>query len=189
MASNYKDYIENTYSSKVNLDIALDGFNNSFVIRPYNTRFLIDGQNLYLFFSPPYASINSISIYAVTNSERMGNCDSPIGDDSGTLITQTFEDKTGWTCTNSKLLNAIENNGKPDKQFYLSLKNPPGSMEVKFGQVSGVNGVLAILTSNSHVNITELSLTYDLDPNKVYLESGSISIGKNKTSKIILAQE
>ncbi len=188
--SSYETYIENTYASKINTDISLDGFNNTFKIQPYDTIYEINGQTLYLYFLAPYTDINSITIYAVADSEFFGDCQGLASDPIGTIVTVTYEDTNGNTCLQSRTLSPTENNNKGNgKQFYQLLWNPFGDLEVKFGEIGGVDGILAIYTSNANINITQLDLNYDLTIEKITLESGSISIGDNKTSKIILAQE
>jgi hypothetical protein len=190
---NYKNYIENTYASQNYINLALNGFNNTFVIQPYGTRFEIVGQTLYLYFASPYTDISAISVSAQTDSEKQGSCKAP--STSGAIpITVTYRDTTGYTCTNTVSLSATADNDKTGQQFELSLKNPSGDVDTKFGQVGGINGVLAILPTTANFNITQLSITYTLPASRVYLESGTLGITSRvnnltKSSKIILAQE
>ena len=142
------------------------------------------------YFSPPFTNINSIDISLKLGTLRDGTCAQP-ADDGGNnpIITVNIEDVAGWTCANSQLLSPIEDNNRLNgQQFYLATLDPPGYIEIKFGQVEGTNGIFTVLTSNTTANITQLNVDYDLSATKVFLESGSISIN-NKTSRIILAQE
>lgn len=193
--NNYKSYVENTYSSLNGVNITLSGFNNTFVIQPYNTRVQIDGQTLYIYFASPYTDVSSIRIYAKTDSKRQGNCGVPLNDGVGTLVTVTYQDRDGFICTDSAILSPTENNDKGGgRQFDLSLKEPIGSIDVKFGQIGGINGIFAVLPVVANFNITRLDIAYTLPSSRVYIEAGSFklkssSFNLTKTSKIILAEE
>lgn len=188
--SDYETFVENTYDSKINTDINLHGFNNSFKIQPYDTKIVQNGETLYVYLMPPYSNVNSITINTFSDATLFGICSAPFSDPGGINVNVVFEDSVGGICSSSVNLDPNQNNDFFwGVQFYSFLSNPFSSVEVKFGQVNGTNGVLAILTNNANVNITQLSINYDLVPEKIYLESGSILIGDNKTSKIILAQE
>jgi hypothetical protein len=191
--TNYQNYVTSTYANQNGISIDLSGFNNSFTIQPYGTIYRVDGQNMYLYFKAPYTDIVSINVEASIGSEHKSACFAPVN--SGTIsVTITYTDSTGWTCTDTKSLSATTDNNLGTKQFQLDLKNSPGSIDTKFGQVDGINGVLAILPLTANVNVTRLDITYTLPASNVYLESGTLTLNSlagnfTRTSKIILAQE
>lgn len=198
ITSNYKNFVQTTYAKLNNINIALNGFNNTFKILPYNTTFSINGTALHLFTMPLETNyVKSITLTVIVNSSSDGDCQG-VRNDKGsfpavTTITVTYINRTGGACIQTKNLNPTENNDKGNnKQFYQALLQPTGSIETKFGKVNGIDGVLAILTSNATANITQLDVEYSLINEKIILLGGNISIASSTISKnteMILAEE
>ena len=193
--SNYESFVEGTYSDLNKFNVTLINFGNNFTIEPYNSTFEIIGDDIYIYTMPVSPNlVQSITVIADVEGEKQGNCEKP-QDDGGSypLITVTYN-YDGGSCTESQQLNPEENNDKNGNQFYMDTKNPTGSVEVKYGLISGSNGVLAVLSSTINANITNLNIEYSLVNEKIKLKGGIINISSvigdiSKQSEIILAEE
>ena len=199
LMNDYKTFIEGTYSSLNNLDITLENFNNNFTIEPHDTIFEMQGENLYLYTMPTSSNpVQSIYITMDVAAENNSDCMQP-NEDTGnphySQITVTYI-YTGGSCSKSVLLNPDENNDAVGSQFLLNTKNPSGSIEIKYGQITGMsgNGILAVLTSNISANVSQLDTIYDLASDKVKIKGGNISITSavgniTKETEVIIAEE
>jgi len=196
IVESYKDFIEGDYSSLNNVNITLIDFGNNFTIEPYNATFEILGEDIYVYTMPLATNyVQSISVTVDVGGEKSGNCEKP-QDDGGAYpeITVTY-DHTAGSCTEGLQLNPQENNDKVGDQFYMGTKNPTGSIEVKYGQITGMtgDGILAILASDIVANVTQLNIEYSLN-DKVKLRGGDVTIKSvvgniTKQNEILLAEE
>lgn len=206
----YETLVENKYSSLNNLNITLQGFNTSFLLMPYNSTVEIHSRNLTIQTMPASTNyIASITAYITLNDSFSCNgvlcanqsdadanaCEQPGNDKQGNpTVTITWEDKSGFTCSRERRLEATENSDKGNgRQFYASLLNS-GNAEVKFGQVNGVNGVFRITINGIAANATQLDLSYTSMNDKTFIKGGNMAIKSvlgniTKQMEIILYKE
>ena len=209
ITGDYKNFIQTNYSRLNNVDISLIGFNHTFRIFPYNTTFEINGTALHLFTMPTqtnYISLITLNVKlnssfdngsgVPVNKQKVARelCQAPETDPAGNpSIKVIYVDKNEFSCTQSRKLNPTENNDDANgKQFYIGLINVSGSIETKFGEVNGIDGVLAVLTTNAAANVTQLDIEYAATESAVMLIGGNISItapNVQKNTVIILAEE
>lgn len=199
----YKEFVEGTYSTQNNVEVALTGFGNTFTIEPYDTLFEVNGENIYVYTMPtPMNYVESIRATVKVDAENNSICFVPRDDHAQhpeISVTFIYKKEGGGheSCTNSIQLDPQENNDDAGHQFFLETKNPSGSIEIKYGQITGMDddGVLAILTTNINANVTQLDLEYTLvEDERIKIKGSSISIsslvgGVAKESEIILAEE
>ncbi len=188
----YETLAENRYSSLNNLNVALTGFNTSFLLVPYNSTFEIHSRNLTINTMPTSTNyISSITAYIKVNGTFSCNdiacvdqadadneaCEAPGNDPAGNpTVTITWEDKTGFTCLRSRNVAPTENNDKGNgRQFYVSLLNA-GNAEAKYGQVDGINGMFRMTVNGLQANATQLDLSYALMNEPVVIKGGNIIV-------------
>jgi len=200
VTNSYESFVEGAYSYLNNANVTLIGFNNSFVIEPYGTRFDLQGQNISVYTMPvPLNYIRAITVRTDVGAENNSECFVPADDGvpyPEIIVGYTYDLIGGGRgeCLNYAQLNPQENNDLSMKQFYLETKNPSGFIGVKYGKISSTDGVLAIITYNITANVTQLDLQYNLIEGKVQIKGGNISIKSlvgdiTKQNEIILAEE
>lgn len=193
--NDYETFIEGNYATLNNLNISLINFGDNFTVEPYNTTFKIIGDNFTLYTMPTSTNyIQGVNVIVSVGAENNSACAAPSDDGSGLpLITVTYNHALG-SCTNSVNLDPIANNDAGGQQFYLDTTNPTGSIEVKYGQVGGTNGIFTLRTWNISANVTQLDVVYNLTNNRVKMIGGNITITSvigdiTKENEIILAEE
>jgi hypothetical protein len=198
--NNYKEFIEGTYSSMNNVEIALNGLSTNFTIMPYDHFFQITGQSITGYTMPvPAMEIESIGVTVDVDAENSSTCLAP-GDDHAQhpLITVTFIYKKAGggkgSCTNSVQLDPRDDNDIGGHQFFMETTNPTGYVDVKYGAQGVVNGIFSIQASGINANVSQLDIEYEPTQWPIRIQGGNISIGTTvrsftKASNIILAQE
>ena len=204
LMSEYENFVETDYSHLNNVNVTLDGFNNTFMIWPYNNRVETLGESV-IIYTVPYGfnQVREIALVVDVSAQNNSLCSAPSRDPNNPSISVTynFEDSGGiitGSCTNSVELSPTRNNDASGHQFYLETTAPAGFIEVKYGQIGGIvgDGILQVTTQNITANITQLNIKYDTpDPDsKILLTGGRITISSPvndfvKSHDVILAEE
>lgn len=193
----YGNFIKNNYSNMNNVNITLQGFNETFLIKPYNTTAAIGTQNTYFYTMPSATNyVQSVSVVIRTSQDRKSACNWPNNDPGFTQVTVTFIDPSGFSCSNTFDLNPAEDNDKAGHQFYFD--SIEGNTEVKYGLINGQNGVLQIIQNSIPINVTEIRIAYTPLSDRVVIYNGQINItnrvasaagGTRKDTPIVYAQE
>jgi hypothetical protein len=192
----YKNFIQSIYSSKNNVNITLQGFNNTFKIEPYGTIFELNSENIRVFTIPQAGNyVQRIELTANIDAQNSSPCLTPLpGGASDPYISVKFN-FIGGSCFDTIKLPYDENNDVGGKQFYMDTTSPAGYFEVKYGQLieRAGNGILGVYSSGVKANITRLDIIYDVIPNTTLrIKGGTLIINSseiNKIEEIILAEE
>ncbi|HLD42468.1 MAG TPA: hypothetical protein VJB08_00585 [Candidatus Nanoarchaeia archaeon] len=196
-ADSYKTLVQGAYAAKQNAEIALTGMNTTFLIGPYNSTVAFEGPNISVYTMPtPVNYIESVTAYILINGTFSCNdaacpnqtiadeegCQAANNDAGQPALTLTWEDSLGFTCTRSRTVDPTENNDKGNgKQFAATLLD--GDVEVKYGEVLGIDGVFKLLSSGIEANMTQLDLEYTLAAEPVVLKGGIVSITSGNVTK------
>ncbi|MBU2561183.1 MAG: hypothetical protein KKD17_02715 [Nanoarchaeota archaeon] len=181
----YETFIEETYSTLNNIDIDLEGFNNSFSISPYDSTFIIDSDAIYVYTGNP-TNISGITL-TIDVSELNTSDGSP--GSTGSVNVEVNINHAGGEFSESADLDPAVANGP----FYVEFEDGT-EVEVNFGSYNGQEGVLRIRASGVRANIPHLELRYDSLPEGVVIKGGNISLASvleniTKDSEIIIAEE
>ncbi len=175
----YSSFIQTNYSNVNNVNITLQGFNETLLIKPYNTTAAIGTQNTYFYTMPSATNyVQSVNVVIRTSQEKKSACNWPNNDLGFTSVTVTFIDPSGFSCSNTLDLNPAEDNDKAGHQFYFD--SIDGNTEVKYGLINGQNGVIQIIQNSIPINITEIRIAYTPMSDRVVIYNGQL----NMTSKI-----
>ena len=191
-ADNYSNFITKIYANFQQANITLAGFNNSFIITPYNTTLSVNKNNIYIYTMPTASNpVHEVRVTLREYADKKSTCSQP--KNSGSIPVTVTHITNDDTCTKSQNLDPTVNNDDKGQQFYQDLKNPTGSAEVKYGNVGGVDGMIAILTTTANVNVTQIEIVYDYTSEKIRFVDGNVSIslgnGFTKNSDVVLFEE
>lgn len=165
----YKDFIEGVYSSLNNIDVDLDGFNNSFTFSPYNSTFIVEGNIIYVYIDD-LNSINKTKLTIIVDGTDINISDGKPGSNGDIGVEVNITHTGGEFISSANLDPAISNN-----PFYVNF-NSSSRIEVNFGQYNSKDGVLRINASGLKADIPKLELVYNLIAEKVVVKGGNISM-------------
>ncbi|MBW2965947.1 hypothetical protein KY342_02470 [Candidatus Woesearchaeota archaeon] len=187
LMQDYKTFVEGDYSNLNNINVNLDGFNNSFILYPYNSTFIIDSNIIYVYTINP-DNINKIKLIIDTDEATLNTSQGQPGNTGDVEVEIELAHSGGEFNPTSDLDPTAANN-----PFYVNFAD--GSrIEINFGLFNGQNGVLRINASQLKADIFHLEYRYNLLSEKVIIKGGNISITSaieniTKQTEIILAEE
>ena len=187
LIQNYKNFTEGTYSNLNNINVELNGFNNSFSLSPYNSTFIID-SNMFYVYTDNSDNINRIKLI-MTVDEAALNTSQGQPSNTGDIEMEIEMTHSGGEFEPTADLDPTNVNDP----FYVNFAS--GSrIEISFGLYNSQNGVLRINASGLKADISNLEFRYDLLSEKIIIKGGNISITSpieniTKETEIIIAEE
>jgi hypothetical protein len=183
----YKNFIGQKYARLHNCYIALQGFNNSFSITPYNGTFIIDANVTYVY-TGNLPVLNRTSMTIQVNGFMLNTSAGHPADTGYTEISVKILHSSGMYDYSANLNPTAAND-----PFYINFENN-SRIEVTFGRYNNNNGVLRINASGLQADVSNLELMYNLLPEKAALIGGNLSItypveNITKETRIVIAQE
>ncbi len=194
--NNYAEFVSKNYSQSQSYSVNLKNFTPSFWISPYNSTFMINGSEIFIY-TDNYNTITNFDIAVVVNESdsKYFKQSTPTADTTGANMEIIVTTADGVMEMEEE---AMQDPAESNNPFKVEFKTS-SSVEIMYGVYNGKAGTLRIYANNLELNVTRLFIKYQTAGSKVTIMAGSPPVFSNititspfnttKESPIVFAQE